>query len=825
MRRALWVWMVWMVSCGWAQAQAVTGSVRDAQTRQPLAFVSIALKDTRQGTVTDLDGRFRLAARPGQILLVSYVGYNRQEITIPPGDRPLLIDLQEAAGQLTEVVVRPGENPAWPIIRQVLRNRSRNDPEQYEAYRYLAYNKSLFTVDQLPMDTTSKQYRNLKPAEKAEFNQFRRLFTEQMHFWVKESLTEVRFQKPDQRKEIIRASKSSLPKDFSAGFSPTDFQPFGFYKDVFALNFVNRTYVNPISEGTFRRYDFVLEDTLFHERDSTYVLSFEPLPGKNFEGLRGLLYVNTDGYALENIIVSPADTAQKVRFRVQQRYRRTDGRWFPDWLETDIGLPLGTGGTTGELFVRNRSQLSEVILNQPLKSGQFDYLQREQTAEARTVPDSVWARYRTDTLTRRERDSYVLWDTLALLKPMRRFIEGYNGFLYVLSTGLANAGKLDVVLRDLIRFNRYEGTRFGLGLQTSSRWSQRFRLYGYAAYGTRDRALKYGGEAELKLWPRRDGRLVAGWRQDVAEPGQLTTLGYLQPSLVRPQPRNWYRSRMDSVQVWRLDGYFRPLPGWQVNLYGQRERRRVTDYPFTFRREAGASRQFVNSELGLNLRFAPREQVRRADRIETVLIGTYPVLELQVAAGIPAPGLGGEFSYTRLTAQLDQQFISKALGTTRFRLQGGWLAGVVPYPYLFNGPGSWSGDRRQSTNYFAPNTFQTMGLYEFASDRFAYLFWEHNFGRLLVRPKNQHFQPEIGLVQNVAWGTLETRAPHEPLTFGTLERGFYESGLKLSNLLRARYGSAFWLGVGVGAFYRWGPYQKPLLRENLALRLNIQFSI
>jgi TonB-linked SusC/RagA family outer membrane protein len=59
----------------------VKGNVRD-KSGEPLIGVSVAIKGTTQGTMTDLDGNFTLKVAEGDILLISYVGYIAQEITV-----------------------------------------------------------------------------------------------------------------------------------------------------------------------------------------------------------------------------------------------------------------------------------------------------------------------------------------------------------------------------------------------------------------------------------------------------------------------------------------------------------------------------------------------------------------------------------------------------------------------------------------------------------------------------------------------------------------------------------------------------------------------
>lgn len=91
---------------GLGQQFTVTGQVYDLEEGPsmslPGATVQIAGSD--RGTVTDLDGRFSISAATGEVLLVSFVGYVTQEITIQNATE-LLIGLELSDDFLQEVVV------------------------------------------------------------------------------------------------------------------------------------------------------------------------------------------------------------------------------------------------------------------------------------------------------------------------------------------------------------------------------------------------------------------------------------------------------------------------------------------------------------------------------------------------------------------------------------------------------------------------------------------------------------------------------------------------------------------------------------------------
>lgn len=87
------------------QQGTVSGVVKDA-AGQPLPGVSVSLKGTSTGTVTDAEGRFTIntSGVGVPVLVLSYIGFKSQEVVI--GNRASLeVSLQEDSETLSEVVV------------------------------------------------------------------------------------------------------------------------------------------------------------------------------------------------------------------------------------------------------------------------------------------------------------------------------------------------------------------------------------------------------------------------------------------------------------------------------------------------------------------------------------------------------------------------------------------------------------------------------------------------------------------------------------------------------------------------------------------------
>ncbi len=82
--------------------QEITGTIKGTDGT-PLPGVTIRIKGSQLGATTDVDGKFKLNAEPGDVLVISYIGYEAQEVTVGSGS--ISISLRPAASALDEAVV------------------------------------------------------------------------------------------------------------------------------------------------------------------------------------------------------------------------------------------------------------------------------------------------------------------------------------------------------------------------------------------------------------------------------------------------------------------------------------------------------------------------------------------------------------------------------------------------------------------------------------------------------------------------------------------------------------------------------------------------
>lgn len=94
--------MLMLASCGlYAQTDGIGGKVTD-HNGEPIIGATIKVKGSNVGAVTNIDGDFTINAKPGETLVISYIGYENKEVA---AGSALNIVLDDSSETLNEVVV------------------------------------------------------------------------------------------------------------------------------------------------------------------------------------------------------------------------------------------------------------------------------------------------------------------------------------------------------------------------------------------------------------------------------------------------------------------------------------------------------------------------------------------------------------------------------------------------------------------------------------------------------------------------------------------------------------------------------------------------
>ena len=810
------------------QAQSLQGKVVDANNKNPLAFVNIVFDDSGRGVSCDIDGRFEIAnLNDIQKLHFSYVGYYDTTISVSQiAGNYLMLKMRPKSYQLREVKIYPGPNPAHRIIKNCVANRKLNNPEKLTSFSYKAYHKMIFTAqstaekraDSLARGSntlslggnsqTNTYVGDTAEVDSADF--FAEDFFSKQHLFIMESVSERKYKRPDKNYEKVIGTRVSGLKDPFFAMVATQLQSFSFYKPEITL--LDANYINPISPGSTRKYFFQIEDTLYQNRDTVFVISFRPFKDRHFDGLRGVLYINSNKYAIQNVIAEPADSATDLGIRIQQKYQLIDGKyWFPVQLNTDI--IFNTVELNGEPLVGvGKSYLKDIRIDPPMKGVRFTNVVLDIDRQAARQDSAFWNQNRVLTLDSLEQRTYKVMDSVGQA-------EHFDRKLFVLRTlgnGFIPWGPVNIEIDKFFQYNEFEGFRMGLSLKTNERLAHWVQLGAYAAWATRDYQWKYGGSVDFTLHRPSQTQLVFIYKHDVEE--SAAQRSFAKKSFYNNDLyRNFLIRRMNYVDLFQTELRFRLIPNFSWKLgYKRFDKYRTLESsvpPPAQDANPGPVSKF--EEAYIELRFAYKEKIVRNPLYQFSLGTKYPILNVRYTQGSyeNAGDLQSNPGYHRIDAQLSKTFFIRYLGKTTFTLRGGWLDADqnMPWYQLYNGRGSYAAFYLES-----PNSFNTMRMNEFLSDQYFSIFFRHNFGTLLFGDKR--FVPRPEFITNFTIGSLRHSYPN--VDYKTVEKGYFESGIMLNSILRSGITT-----IGVGVFYRYGAYAFPDEWDNFAFKFSMLFGL
>ena len=788
--------------------------VLDKGTGKSLAFVNISYNNSGKGTTTDVNGDFSIKSSKNiYSLRFTYVGYKPFSLNLDQNraNKDIVISLEPQLYDIDEVKVVPGINPAHRIIDLVYKFRDFNNPKKIRSFSYSSYNKLYITADIPQILKDSLQIPN-NLAIDSSLLAIKEL-TDTQHLFLMESVSARDFIYPDKNYEEIMASRVSGFQDPSFSLLATQLQSFSFYPEFITI--LNQEYLNPISKGSKQKYLFILEDTLFTEKEDTlFVISFEPKKGRNFEGLKGFMHINSNRYAIQDVVAEATEKKNIFHIKIQQKYEFIDNeQWFPVQLNTDVIISNfnNQGNVISSLNLHGvgKSYITDILLYPDLHLEKFGNIEINVEKDAHKQTEAYWEQYRNKPLTSKDTTTYQVLDSIGreenfdrILKVSRTLINGY------IPIGFFN---LDIA--SIIDYNSYEGLRLGIGGITNEKLSDKIYLGGHFAYGFKDKAFKYGLNAKWVISRPYDMDLKVSYLDDVKEPASYHFYE-ISRMFNSDMFRKFLYEQMDIVQEVEASYGFRFLKYVRPRLFINHSYIIYADN-YLFKISDGQPEVYINqgsfTELGVRFRFAYNEKFIQSFNEKLSLGTNYPILYGNIIQGVN--WLNGDFNYTKLEARITKVFQTRTIGKSRFTIDGGLVIGNIPYTKLYNGRGSY-----KPFTIETDNSFGTMRMNEFISDRFLSVFFKQDFGKLLL--KIGRFQPDIVFVTNFGIGTLSNTENHQNIVFNTLEKGYYESGILINNMLNQLF-----IGYGLGVYYRYGPYSMGNTIDNFAFKFTINFKL
>ena len=790
-----------LILVGLNSAYAQNLYLKDVYTNEPISFGKI-YPEFEKPFLSDIDGKFKLV-NVNQNFSVKATSYSDTTITLTNGDS--IIFLTPNLKSLENVTVKPGINPADVIMAKVIANRKKNHPLENDGFISKQYSKYIFDVDQ----ETRKNIFDTIMFPKPDSNIIRaRNFLDKQYFFITESASRHFFEPPYKEKEIIDAFKVSGINDPLFSTFAQEMQSFHFYDNQVSV--LGKQYVNPIAFGSLNRYLFVLEDSTFNQNDTTYTIYYRPRLNKNFDGLTGRLFINTNGYAIEKVVAEPfnKDTSG-IDINIVQEYRFTNNtKWFPYKLSTTIDLKTAmiTYGKeknqSGFLQGKGSTYIESVSFNpKELEKERFNNVSIQTSDKANRISDTTWNRLRQNELNSKELKTYHVVDSFAKAENLDKYLF----FAKVLATGKIPVSFFNIDLKRVFNYNAYEKYRFGLGIETSEKLIKPLLFGAYFGYGTGDKTFKYGGYSTLFLNRKTGTKLNLYVQSDVSEVG--ATKPFFSPVLFSNESlRYLFVSNMAMQEKYgaTFSTTIRSNMGIQLD---------VNRHNLNFKNgyQYNGLSTFNALETSLIWSWNIREKVNLIGN-QRVSMGTnYPRLQVQFDRGWIPTDYTDFLSYSRLNLSISQNVTVIGIGKLSWSFKGGMANGNVPLNYFFALQAS-----RQNWSVSVPNSFETVGVNEFYHKKSASVFARFTFNA--IRTKAKWNQPQFGFHYAYGIGEFENKSEHN-IEFKSMDKGLHEAGIFLNGLLTSGNSS-----IGLGSFYRFGYYSNEDWKKNIVPKIVVGFT-
>lgn len=729
--KVLFLWMMMMAIYGNISSQTVhiSGVVKDKNSGAPVSYATVFVKNSGYGTTCDSLGFYTLhLPAKYDTLIASFIGYEDKSMAIPSGvEKTINFVLEESASTLGEVVIFGDKLPLEEIIlRNILKNKDRNNKDNFPNYQYEIYNK--VEIDLKNLESKLLDARFLKPfsfvLENVDSTSDEAPF---LPLFLTESLSDYYYKSnPKKKREVIKASKiSGVQNDYVSQYLGNMYTEFNIYDNFIGV--MLKEFVSPIANSCRFFYDYRMVDTVYTATGTYYRLGFDPKT-KSDNTFSGDLLVDDHNFALKEIRLKMADHVNinfVKRIEIIQNFTTIDDSLTLVSDEKTM-IEFAPLEKFPAIIGRKSTSYKDFKINQPEINQVIDDLKDEVTIikGGSEFGDAYWDSARHIGLSKNENNIYHLIDTVKSTPAYKK----YSSILYLLSTGYGHVGKIDLgSIYNLVVNNPYDGWKFNVGIRTNYKFNEYLQFQGSIGYGIKSKLVV--GSAGVDWIFKKEHRQILGasYLHDVKAQTASTDIAPSDNILTRLVRRKvpFKLLLLDQAKLY-YEREWKPGISSRITLQNRRIEP-LLSLPLKFLQYQENEQNYdtitkINqSELVLNLRFAPKERYLSDNLFRPSLGTTLPIVEVEYAYGMKNL-FKSNFSYHKVSLSIGDEFAINPIGNMRYKLWGGKVFGTVPSLLSFIPDGN--------ETFFYNNgkqTFNLMNEYEFYADSWIALTLEHHF--------------------------------------------------------------------------------------------------
>ena len=776
-------------------AQISQGVVIDSVTKKSIPFATIKFGSENQGIVADLHGKFEIdntffKTFSVPVFEVSSLGYKAKTVTV--SKNRIVVELAPFGAAINEITVSPPYKKLRRILDSVLKHKDQNNPDKMDWYQCKVYYKMV--ADGIAHIAPGQVLTQSEENENA--------MLKKQHLLVNETYSTRTWKYPKQLQDDILATRLSGFKQPMFTSMVTNVLPFHAYSNY--LEFNGKDYHNPISKGSWEHFKFNLSDEFMTGADSVWVLSFMP-KGNKSNDIKGRVFINSNGYAITNLMADVTDTMLRLTTHIEQEYEQVNApnnekRWFPRHLNYIINWEQSLYKKAILIRMQGMSDIDSVNFTQD-PGFVFDKshtIRLQKDAIAKTNQD--WVGLRPNPLDDKENRTYRTLDSLGDKKHFDRVLNYFSKIIEL----KVPVSFIDVDLKSLFDYNDYEGPRIGLGVQTNEKLLKHLSVGGYAAYGITDQTLKYGVFAEVYFEKYKEFTLKAMFANDVTDPGRLK----LDPDLDNAYLNSYLLWFVDNTKTYSAS-VTKKLGYWNFGVSGFVQQV-VPKYNYTYSNDGNTYKSYNANEVDLNMRYAFAERTAPYFKNYYSLGSNYPIWYAKLTYGRLDSGKLN-MPYTQLLSAVAWDKHINRIGFEHILIEGGksWSKSTLPLGKLFAGNGFNANVTGNDPSYYTFGGLMTITPYQFYTDQFISLVFRHDFDWKLYALQFGQSKlssiPALCLQYALLYGTLENAGTQQGFPFSVPGNGYHEVGVLIKDILRVKYLNLCYLTLDCGYFYHLTP--------------------